>query len=69
MTKSDHKDTDTDADTDTGADTGTDTDTDTDTGADTGTGTPKSRRVASSTGLRWHLAPWAMRSIDFTGWH
>ena len=32
-------------------------------------GTPKSRRVASSTGLRWHLAPWAMRSIDFTGWH
>jgi dihydrofolate reductase len=30
---------------------------------------PKSRRVASSTGLRRHLAPRAMRSIDLTGWH
>jgi hypothetical protein len=53
MTQSHHK--------DTVVDTHADTDTD--------SGTPLSRRVASSTGLRWHLAPWAMRSIVFTGWH
>ena len=58
MTKSRPKDTDagTDAGTGTGTDTGPAAGTGTDAGPDAGTvaGTPMSRRVASSTGLRWH---------------